>query len=71
MTGLAKIAISMLGVLLVAGGIAGAVYLGGTLFADSSEGEEPEVPGSAYWGAIPPIDAAAPAQTETATFALG
>lgn len=71
MTGLAKIAIPALGVLLVVGGIAAAVFWGGTLFANSSEGEEPELPASAPQAAIPPIDAAAPTGLETATFALG
>ena len=71
MKSLAKIAIPALAVLLVAGGIAGAVYFGGTLFANSSEREDTVAPDSTLPAAIPPIDAAAPAEVETATFALG
>jgi hypothetical protein len=71
MTSLAKVAIPALGVLLLAGGIAGAVYWRGALFAEPSTGEDPATLVSAPAAAIPPIDADAPAQTETATFALG
>ena len=71
MQGLARVAIPALGILLVAAGVAGAVYFGGTLFANSTEGEDVAVPAAVPQAALPPIDAAAPAELETATFALG
>ena len=71
MTGLAKIAIPAVGALLVVAGVAAAVAWGGTLFAPSPESEEATVPAAAPRGAIPAMDAAAPAEVETATFALG
>jgi hypothetical protein len=71
MTGLAKVAIPALGVLLVVAGVAAAVAWGGTLFANSNEGEEAAVPAATPRAAMPPIDAAAPTEIETATFALG
>jgi hypothetical protein len=71
MSGLAKVAIPALGVLLVAAGIAGAVLWGGTPSAGSASSEDPATPAATPRPAIPPIDAAAPARTETATFALG
>jgi hypothetical protein len=71
MTGLAKVAIPTLGVLLVAAGITGAVWWGGAPFASSTSREDPATPAATPRLASPPIDAAAPARTETATFALG
>lgn len=69
-----KAAIAILGLLLAA--LVGAVLVVGRtgLFSGSTEKTDSQAaatPTLAARPAIPPLDAAAPAKTETATFALG
>jgi hypothetical protein len=74
MTGLAKAAVPVMGAVLVAAGIAAVILWGGKLFANTTTHQDQAVAADSASdprAAIPPIDAAAPAETETATFALG
>ena len=71
MTSPVKVAIPALGLLLVAAAMASAVLWGGAPSASSTSSEDPATPAATPRLSIPPIDAAAPARTETATFALG